>query len=331
MAQKDVTHCENCGTELRGEFCHVCGQRGVEIRRPVIGLAQDIIVETLAVDGRLLRTLKGLFINPGQVAKDYVDGHRMRYSPPFRIFLFFSLVYFFAFFSVVQSTGNASGPGASVSPVNMEVTGLETDAAPDVETPPQTPVPPQTDSGEEDSQGNETPDGPPPGVGISVDQNEDGSLNYNGPEFLRPYAEALRDNIEQAFEDPRLFMANIRELVPRVLLIMPAFYTLLLLAFYFYKPIYTYDVIVISLYMHAALYYYLLVAILLQWARIPFAIGDIGALIVQLFGMFQSYRVLRINFGSGWLSTVIKGSLINGIFWSVAMVVLLVGIVLSLY
>ncbi|MEM9385591.1 MAG: DUF3667 domain-containing protein [Pseudomonadota bacterium] len=45
-------------------------------------------------DGRLLRTLRGLFLRPGQVARDYVDGRRASYTPPMRLYVVISVIFF---------------------------------------------------------------------------------------------------------------------------------------------------------------------------------------------------------------------------------------------
>lgn len=327
MTHRKVTICENCRTTLQGDFCHECGQRGVELRRPVFGLVQDIIVETLSIDGRLWRTIKGLFLNPGHVATEYVEGHRMRFTPPFRIFLFFSLVYFFTLFTVVENgQGNVNvGPGAQIEVEANEAAAEK--PVPDgpaevpAEQPPNTdPDPESTDDGISDDN-----------IGLSATIDEDGNFNYHGPDFLRPFAERMADNIELAQEDPRLFLAQLRENMPRALLLMPGVYVMLLMMLYFYKKPYMYDLLIISLYMHAALYFYLFLALVFQILPDLFYLGDIAAFLVQMFGLFQSYRVLRTAFGSGWLSVAIKGTIINSAFWTIALVAMLIGLALSLY
>jgi hypothetical protein len=48
------------------------------------------------LDGRLSRTLPDLFLRPGRLAKDYMDGRIARHVPPFRTFLVALLLYIFA-------------------------------------------------------------------------------------------------------------------------------------------------------------------------------------------------------------------------------------------
>ncbi|MEM7611342.1 MAG: DUF3667 domain-containing protein [Pseudomonadota bacterium] len=50
--------------------------------------------ETLEFDGRAARTLRTLFLHPGRVTVEYLAGRRVRYTPPFRLYLVLSVVFF---------------------------------------------------------------------------------------------------------------------------------------------------------------------------------------------------------------------------------------------
>jgi hypothetical protein len=88
--------CANCGTSLTGEYCPQCGQSRAELKRPVIGLFTEALDGVFTWDGRLLRTFRQLFSRPGQVAREFVDGRRRSYTPPIRLYLIVSLVFFAA-------------------------------------------------------------------------------------------------------------------------------------------------------------------------------------------------------------------------------------------
>ncbi|MEL6212932.1 MAG: DUF3667 domain-containing protein, partial [Pseudomonadota bacterium] len=94
-------HCRNCGEALSGDYCWNCGQAASEPRRLVIGLVQDFFVETLSIDGKLIRTLSLLLTRPGRLARRYLDGQRVRFSPPFRLYLFTSVFFFLALFLAI--------------------------------------------------------------------------------------------------------------------------------------------------------------------------------------------------------------------------------------
>ncbi len=336
---RTITDCENCGTPLQGAYCYDCGQRGINVRRPVIGLAQDVLVETLSIDGKLARTIGGLLANPGKVAKEYSEGKRVKYSPPFRIYLFFSLVFFAVLFLVTKPPTPETLPNDVVGePVESDTAPEPDDAAvPEPSDSETNPVPSRSETVQREVRS--IADGPAGSDVVAVLDDEDG--NGFGPEhvslpswadWLEPTIVTIGQNIDKVDEDPRLFWANLRQTVPRVLLLLPVIYTLLLLLFYFYKRgVITYDLLIISLYMHAALYFYLLIIILFQSPfidKIP--VIRHGAMPVQLWAGFQSFRVLAVNFGSKWYAVLLKGLVINGLYWTVAGFLIVTGMALSL-
>lgn len=88
--------CANCGTPLGGEFCAQCGQARADIKRPVWSLVTDTIDGIVSWDGRLLSTYRQLFTRPGSVARNYMDGKRQSFTPPVRLYLIVSLLFFAA-------------------------------------------------------------------------------------------------------------------------------------------------------------------------------------------------------------------------------------------
>ncbi|MGZ6018142.1 MAG: DUF3667 domain-containing protein [Phenylobacterium sp.] len=88
--------CHNCGTELQGHFCHVCGQNADTHKRSIRHLIWEAVETTFELDGRLFRTVPALFFRPGTLARDYIDGRIVRHVPPFRTFLVALLIFIFA-------------------------------------------------------------------------------------------------------------------------------------------------------------------------------------------------------------------------------------------
>jgi hypothetical protein len=69
----DDSTCANCGTALAGDDCHECGQKR-----------------------QILRTPQYLFTRPGFLTREFIEGRRVRYITPVRLYL--SMI---ALFSVV--------------------------------------------------------------------------------------------------------------------------------------------------------------------------------------------------------------------------------------
>ena len=95
-AQAHGGACANCGAILQGAYCHVCGQNADDHKRSILHLAWEAVEGFLHLDGRLLRTLPDLFLRPGRLARDYMDGRIARHVPPFRTFLVALLIFIFA-------------------------------------------------------------------------------------------------------------------------------------------------------------------------------------------------------------------------------------------
>src|SRR6185503_3163668 len=86
--------CMNCGTALTGEYCTACGQRHephVHTLGHFLGEAFESITHA---DSRLWRTLGYLLVKPGRLTREFLDGRRARYLPPFRLYLVISLAFF---------------------------------------------------------------------------------------------------------------------------------------------------------------------------------------------------------------------------------------------
>jgi hypothetical protein len=102
----DHPDCLNCGTELLGQYCGNCGQRARGRLISLWELLQDAFGDLFELDSRLWRTLIPLLARPGQLTRDYLEGRRARYMPPFRMYLVLSLIFFVvAFFDPRDDLG----------------------------------------------------------------------------------------------------------------------------------------------------------------------------------------------------------------------------------
>ena len=87
--------CANCGNERGLRFCAHCGQNDREYIRSLPALVSDIVRETFELDSRTFRTLKLLIVRPGELSAEFSRNRRASYSSPVRLYLFFSLLFFF--------------------------------------------------------------------------------------------------------------------------------------------------------------------------------------------------------------------------------------------
>jgi hypothetical protein len=88
-------NCLNCGAELHGAYCQACGQKAISLQLGARDFVHEATHETLHLDGKIVKTVKLLVSKPGQLTKDFVEGRRARYISPLRVYLTFSLLFFF--------------------------------------------------------------------------------------------------------------------------------------------------------------------------------------------------------------------------------------------
>ncbi len=93
--------CQNCQTPMQGPYCFQCGQHEKSSIRHFGLFVRDVIDDVLNLDSRAVRTLKPLLFSPGFLTKEYLQGRRMRYVPPLRLYVIASLVFFFVLGTVV--------------------------------------------------------------------------------------------------------------------------------------------------------------------------------------------------------------------------------------
>lgn len=89
-----LTHCENCGAQLTGEFCAQCGQHAIDYRRSILRVLADAADSFLNWDTKFLQTLKMLLLRPWRLTNDFNAGRRARYVHPLRLYLIASIIFF---------------------------------------------------------------------------------------------------------------------------------------------------------------------------------------------------------------------------------------------
>lgn len=99
--------CPNCGNERTLSFCAYCGQNNRDYLRSLPSLISEILRETFELDSRTFRTLKLLVLRPGELSAEFSRNRRASYSSPIRLYLFFSLLFFF----VLSVTTETEPPG----------------------------------------------------------------------------------------------------------------------------------------------------------------------------------------------------------------------------
>ena len=79
---------------MASAYCPDCGQKDMDLARPMTDLMRELLKETLEVDGRAFRTVRTLFLQPGTLTTEFLAGRRRAYTPPLRLYIFISVAFF---------------------------------------------------------------------------------------------------------------------------------------------------------------------------------------------------------------------------------------------
>jgi hypothetical protein len=327
--------CRNCGTRVEIRFCTNCGQLGADFHRPIWDLVTSSIDDMFAFDGRLWRTLPVLMLRPGRITRDYIDGKRARFVPPFRLFLLTSVIFFLTVFTVLENQPWMKElrftPGAQPESevVVVGTTRFNIGARPDLEAL-------RAELAAEDisperraelegmvsllEQGADLapmvikPDG-------SVDREALRlSVIESNPEMTPEQlvsAQAAADRFANFYENQERFGTRMKEWAPRfTLLFLPIFSLLLALSYAWHRKRFFYDHLITGL--HFQTFVYVLSTLLIGLSTLvpsaaPFA-GGAAFLVIFVYLL----RMLRVTYDTGYILAFLR----TGFLLTAALIVL---------
>ena len=102
-------HCLNCGTELNGMYCHVCGQQATSKTPTVTGFIMEYLNNAFIWDPKFFRTLWTLVRRPGHLTNEFLSGKFTSHEHPLKLnmFLLFVFITLFFFFSGTQKINDS--------------------------------------------------------------------------------------------------------------------------------------------------------------------------------------------------------------------------------
>jgi hypothetical protein len=86
--------CLNCDSPLAQQYCPACGQAVRDPDPTLREFLHELASEFFLWDGKLFTTFRLLIAKPGELTREYLAGHRVRYISPLRLYLTCSVVFF---------------------------------------------------------------------------------------------------------------------------------------------------------------------------------------------------------------------------------------------
>ncbi len=89
--------CLNCNKQLSEEYkyCPNCGQKNSDNNVSVGTLLGDVFSNYFSLDSKFIKSFIPFFFKPGVLTKRFVEGKRVRFIQPVRLYVFTSLIFFF--------------------------------------------------------------------------------------------------------------------------------------------------------------------------------------------------------------------------------------------
>jgi len=98
-------NCRNCGSKLNSSYCENCGEKRFDKNSlSIAALIKHVFISITDIDGTFFTSLKLLFIKPGQLTLDYLNGVRKYRLYPFQLFIYINILYFFLVSFTHQNT-----------------------------------------------------------------------------------------------------------------------------------------------------------------------------------------------------------------------------------
>jgi hypothetical protein len=318
-----VAACLACGSKVSGPFCAVCGQRNDDLRRSVFRLIRDFIEDTFAFDSRMWRTLGALAFAPGRAPRDYAHGMRSRYTPPVRLFLWVSFLFFLTLsltnimFLAVEVTNRAPTPERSGAALSISSNDLEDSGAAKVDC--DLSVSLEFFVRAEEVAIDEaawrrctTTISDEARASIEGDGVETEEQRAEAAEALDLVARAIK-GIERVVTDPAGFNEEINDWLPRVLFFMTPLLALFIAIFIRGKDAMLFDHGVFAIYAHAVGFVIVGVAIVASQfgATLALPIATLALFAYLLLGLKRAY-------GRGWIKTTLA-TVVVSLLYSMAL------------
>jgi hypothetical protein len=298
--------CANCMATLTGEYCSACGQRHEPHIHTMAHFAGEAFESVTHADSRLWRTLWYLLAKPGYLTRQFFDGKRASYLPPFRLYLVISVAFFIL------------GPSESSNVAIKDAQELELTGPGAIR-----------DSGGKKAAIDTTQDD---GTRtITVQGLSDFCREFNGlPDSDNEARNRLRDNCRKITEgDGRDLGRNVLNNLPRAMFVFLPMLAFVMWLLYWRPRRYYVEHLLFLVHNHA--FVFLGFSILILLGKVP-VVGDWtgwGWVLGLLYMLWYLYRAQRVVYGQARGITVAKYAFLLLTYAATALVMFLLTLIFT--
>ncbi|MEM9706217.1 MAG: DUF3667 domain-containing protein [Pseudomonadota bacterium] len=309
--QSLMARCRACGVEIEDTFCTKCGQHRDDFRRSIFDLAHAFIEETFGIESRMWRTLRSLACEPGAVARHYADGVRTKFTPPIRLFIIASALFFLSiaitetlFLAIdLQPRGQDEARHRPARPAFdfFRTDFLETDVDCGIDLSVRLFVRANAISNDQDAW-NQCADR----IRLLIDATGD-----ERPQAISRF-DQFQAGVAEILSNPYLVNNTFNTWLPRVFLIMAPVMALLIAVFVRGSRALVYDNLIFAFYFHAVWLTVATLAVVIAHANVPLIGLGAGLLLV-------GYLIVSIRrfYGRGWLKTILTASGVSALYLAI--------------
>jgi hypothetical protein len=321
-------NCLNCGHFVDEHFCTHCGQENVELKEDALHMITHAVADYFHFESKFFGTMKPLLFKPGLLTKQYVEGKRVSFIHPIRLYIFISIVFFLVILSSsdksnVDVQNNNTSVSEALAPLKDSLSTAEKqELRKNLKS---IPIPSrQRDSlikilADSDSKASkDTTIGNPFSSKSGWFTAQDATVaDYEKRQLSLP--KEKRDNLIQNYLNKKSIRMKSfpdaeerieREIlhnVPKLMFILLPVFALILKLVYWKKKKFYYEHLIYSFHVQSALFLSVLLTIFLQWlSGFLVDISSTLTVLCMIYMLWYYYRSLRTFYGSRRWVTIVK-------------------------
>lgn len=301
--------CANCTHPLTGNYCSHCGQSAKDYKVPIYSLLLESLGDSFSFDNKLFHTLWFLIARPGFLTKEFILGRRVRYTPPFRLYLFLTFFAFFLLFYNHKPDNQQSNDLSFTSKEGQKVDLLSyLDDALVGDKKMQTSL--VTDSLENREFKNDflkLDFGKAEEAGVDTLQEK---VSKNGNSVIQ--TSDVRRVLDMWRLNPAMMLDHVFKKLSQTLLIIFPVFACFLALFYLRKKHYFLEYLLLSLNFHSFIFVLVIVSELLIMTQIEFL--QLPAFYIYFLIPLQLLLSLKFYFKQSWRKTIVKFVMLSFVY-----------------